>query len=493
MSETSAESHEFEHDASFTPGERVSSLGLGELEQRYQQLFADVLADGVITPGERVELERAAGDLGLDRQRVVGVEQAMTAAYEARHRVRIVEHYEDEPRSLAVPVDVGDAGRAMLVKRIEQLEARVRELEAELHKAQSSVNVEVDLGDVELAAESASEDPDQWWRRVRHDPTRPENYRMLYRIYDARGNTDARWCAAQALVSLQAATPAESGVFEAQRRSSLIAPKCSLSATDWDQLLLHPEQDLLTGRIFGVIAGAVLLGRATALRRDGKLHVPPPAARQDPALATITAVRALPWAAAILGVPTPPIYVEKDRDRGFEHIPALPPATVIGKHALSGLGQLEYAFLAGRHLSWYREEHYVKTLFSAIPELEDLFLAALTVGNPSLPIARDVWRRVAPIAQAISPVLQPAQLDLLTQLFALFVEQGGRTNLLRWSTAVERTACRAGLLLSGDLISACKLLAAEEGEHGDAQKDLLVFSVSPRYFELRQRLGVLAS
>jgi hypothetical protein len=325
---------------------------------------------------------------------------------------------------------------------------------------------------------------------VRRNPTSVEALRSLRRVYDARGELDRQWCVTQALALLGEATPDERALFEKYRAQALIAPRSSVSASAWYELLFHPEEEVLTGQIFGVIAPAVLLGRVTALRRDGKLHQPNPATRQDPAQATITAVRALTWASAILGLAPPPIFLEKDRDVGFEHIPAVPPVSVVGKRVLSGRSQLEHAFLAGRHLSWYRQEHFVKTLFTAVPDLEDLFLAALTVGSPGLPIAEEMKRRVAPIARAIEPVLQPPQIDALRGYFLRFVEDGGRTNLQRWSAAVEKTACRAGLLLCNDLATATELLEPEDGKLGELSRDLITFVTSDRYFKLRRQLGI---
>jgi hypothetical protein len=482
----------FEHIAGFVPGEISGALGLGPLEQQYEELFAEVLEDGVITAEERARLEKAIDNLGLDRSRLLRLEQAMMAAYEQHHRVRIVEHYEEPAASLA-PIQVeaaGDAGRALLLKRIQQLETRVHELEDELRRAQAAINVEVDLSDLESAAEDASEDPEEVWRQVRRDPTNAKSVRALYRIYAARSELDKQWCVAQALHVLGAASEAEEKLYQQYRTHTLIAARTGINNQTWYECLFHPEEEPLTGQIFGVIAPAVLLGRVTALRREGKLHIPSPETRQDPAKATVTAVRALPWAAALFGLPVPPIFIEKDRDAGYVHIPGVPPVSVIGKRALSGCSQPEHAFLVGRHLSWYRQEHFVKTLFSAVPDLEDLFLAALTIGNPGLPIAEDMKRRVAPIAAAIEPVLEPAQKDALRGHFLRFVEEGGRTNLMRWSNAVDKTACRAGMVLSNDLGTAAEVLEREEGKHGALARDLIAFVSSDRYFQLRKRLGI---
>ena len=111
----------FEHGAGFVAGEVSGGFGLGPLETQYEELFAEALADGVITPDERQRLEKAADNLGLDPQRLLRLEQAMVAAYQTRHRVQIVEQYEESAPSLA-PLRVqadGDAGRTLLLKRVE--------------------------------------------------------------------------------------------------------------------------------------------------------------------------------------------------------------------------------------------------------------------------------------------------------------------------------------------------------------------------------------
>jgi hypothetical protein len=346
---------------------------------------------------------------------------------------------------------------------------------------------------VEATAEAASEDPLDVWRRVRRDPSAVEPLRHLYRIYGARGELDKQWCVSQALVVTGAANGDEQASFEQHRSQALISPKSSLTEEAWHKWLFHPEQELLTGQIFGIITPATVVGRVSALRRSKRLHIPAKETEVDIQKATVTAIRALGWGAALLGIHAPTVHLEKDRDTGFEHIPAVPPLTVVGRQVLSGLGQTEHAFLAGRHLAWYRPESYIRRLFSAIPDLEDLFMAALTIGNPGLPISADKKQRVAPVAQAIEPMLNPGQVDTLRACFLRFVEEGGRTNLQRYASGSEKTACRAGLLLSNDLSVAAKVLEKEEGKLGDLLKDLIVFATGDSYFELRKHLGIQVS
>src|SRR5207244_12354578 len=130
------------------------------------------------------------------------------------------------------------------------LEARVKELEEELRRAQAAVNVEVDLTDLETSAEDASEDADEVWRRLRRNPTASDGYRQLFRIQTARGDLDAAFRASEALVALGAANADEKATFERGRAQTLIAPRGSLSPAAWHDFLFPPEPELLTGQIF---------------------------------------------------------------------------------------------------------------------------------------------------------------------------------------------------------------------------------------------------
>jgi golgin subfamily B member 1 len=202
-------------------------------------------------------------------------------------------------------------------------------------------------------------------------------------------------------------------------------------------------------------------------------------------------VKCFGWAAALLGMRAPSLYIDPTLDRLIEMVPGVPPVSRLGKKALSGRDPEELAFVAGRHLSFYREEHFVRMLIPSIPDLEDLFLAALVIGNPGIPLGPDVKQRVLPISKAIEPILEPILVDRLRGYFLRFVEDGGRTNLLRWANAADRTSSRAGLLLSGSLSAAKAMLELEDSASAaDRLDDLLVFQTSDRYANLRKQIGI---
>lgn len=485
----------FELGISFDKVKVSGGIELGPYAAHYGELFADALEDGVITAEERERLDKAAENLGMNRMQLQQLEQAMVNAYEMHHRVKVIERWEAPPASLQ-PIQVdskGDGNSAMLLAQIEKLNRRITELESELREARSNVNVEVDLTGLNPAENTVDESPEQLRARIRRDPVNPKLFARLYRACGESGDKDGQYRAAQALVVLGAADTAQTQLAELHTPKGLIAPQRALSSEEWATALSHPELEVVTSSILGLLAPAALMGRVAGLRREKKLLQPPESQKQNPAESTLMAVRALAWAATVLGMPTPPVYTDVGRDVGFAHVPGVPPFTLVGKAALSGKTQLENAFLAARHVTHYRSEFFVKVLFPGVSELEDLFLAALLIGSPNLPIATHLRSRVTPISEALGPMLDGPRRDSLRQQFKAFVADGGRTNLLRWTQSVDKTACRAGLLLSGDLASAARLLALEEGPKGPLFADLLGFLVSDRYTQLRKRLGIEVS
>ena len=486
----------FQHGQGFERGEVAGNVRLGKLEAMYEELFAEVIEDGVITQEERDQLDKMADSLGLDRARLRRLEAALQAAYEARHRVVIkdLSFVDEPPPATIMPFEpASDVRTLALERRIKALEARIAELERDLEEARAQVSVEVDLSDVAGPGANAipDDDPAELARRVRHDPRDEDTLHALYRVTKKAGDVDRQWCVAQVLSYLGVATEEEAACYAQHRTATLIRPAGAVPQESWRRLLFHPEEEPLVGEIFSGVVSAVLLGRLSALRRDKQLVKLAAEAKQDPETTTIQAVRCFHWAAAILGMHSPELFADPDYDGFVEMVPGVPPASRIGARALAGRSGPELAFLAGRHLANYREEHFVKMLVPSARGLEDVFLAALSIGNPGLPLSPQIKQLVVPIAQAIEPILEPQAVDQLRGHFLRFVEEGGRTNLARWSTAVERTCARAGLLLANDLGAAHAVLAAEDAAHApERMDDLMSFVLSDRYAKLRRQIGV---
>jgi hypothetical protein len=498
----------FRHGSGFETGQVSGNLHLGRIEGYYEELFAEIIEDGIITSEERARLDRLAESLGLDKGRLQKLEMALQSAYETRQGVRIREEGVEETitaplpslasppapaaRPSVVPLELSsEVWVNALERRCTELQARVNELEKALADAQARAAVEVDLSNVSPPSSGSADDPEELARRLRQDPKDETTLHQFFRLYGKYGDLDRQWLIAQVLAFLNVAKPDELAFFVKHKGQALIRPKAALSSDAWKRLLYHHEEEALVGEIFAVVTPAVLLGRVSALRRDKLLPKLEPTKKQVPDKSTIQAVRCLSWAAAIFAMETPAIYADPDWDGAIDLVPAVPPAIRLGTGILSDKSPTELAFHAGYELALCREEHFVRRLVPQIGDLEEIFLAALSIGNPGLPLNSSTKKMVEPIAKAIEPMLEPVAVDRLRGAFFRFVEYGGRANLLRWANAVDRTATRAGFLLADDLAAVHATVKAEGAPRTQERlDDLVAFATSERYAKLRRQIGI---
>jgi hypothetical protein len=73
--------------------------------------------------------------------------------------------------------------------------------------------------------------------------------------------------------------------------------------------------------------------------------------------------------------------------------------------------------------------------------------------------------------------------------------RGPQIDVVSWLHGIETMSCRAGLLATGDLTAAARMLAMDgrklAGLSGaDRVRDLITFGVSDRYATLRRSVGV---
>lgn len=455
----------FDIAPSMTDGEDTGSVRLGAFERLYESLFAEAIEGGEIGREERERLDLAAKALGLDASRVASLEGALLEAWESDAAETLVDPRAQvrNPDTLA---DRSPSSRAPPLPSFDD---------------ESPTIARPKKGETEAAA-----------ARRPADLPRELAFNELHERYAAAATAraiDDQWRVAEVLVQRGAATREQRAFWEEHRRPGPVRPTRPLTTEDWTGLLSHPDEDRVTGEVFGVIASASLVGRVSAMRRDGAMPRLEAEAYQNPLTSTVSAVRAIAWAAATLGIRTPPTYVDPDLDGGFEIVTVIPPTTRIGARVLTGLGSAQLAFHCGRHMAWYREEHFVCTLVPSVAYLETIFYAALLLGAPALSLPDEIHQRARVFSQAIVPCLEPKQLERLRRLVARFLARGGRTNLRRWARATEWTACRTGLLLCGELGTAADALANEPGAETRITQ-LETFWASEEAGALRRKLGV---
>ncbi|MGC4089574.1 MAG: hypothetical protein QM756_17135 [Polyangiaceae bacterium] len=263
----------------------------------------------------------------------------------------------------------------------------------------------------------------------------------------------------------------------------------------WQNHVFHADENINVSQIFAMIAPAALNAKIHQLQSQGKVPVLDKRFRQDPMTSTVTFAKTFGWASQVLGVQPPELYVRNDVPGAIVAVPANPRASVAGQTVLTGFSPPELTFMCGRHLAYYREEHYIRTLFPSQAELTIMLFAGVMLANPSTPMPQDMAAQIRGTAQELAKYMQPIHLDGLRAVVKKFLDDGAKANIKRWNQAVEMSACRAGLIVSGDLDIPRKILAAEPQLPGDASpadkmKELLTYFVSEHYFEVRRALGI---
>jgi tetratricopeptide (TPR) repeat protein len=330
------------------------------------------------------------------------------------------------------------------------------------------------------------------------DPLAIEPYRALYRLYLHKQSYDEAWCLAAAMTFLRKADEEEKRFFDDYRPQGMLAVKGRLSNDLWQSSVFHVDENLYISKILEMIAPAALQAKIAQLQSQGKLPVLDKRFRQDPATSTVTFAKTFGWAAQVLGIQPPDLYVRNDVPGAIVAVPASPPASVAGQTVLTGFQPQELTFMCGKHLSHYRGEHYIRTLFPTHAELTIMLFAGVMIAAPSTPMPQDMAAQIRATAQELAKHIQPVQLEGLRMVVKRFIDEGAKANIKRWNQAVELTACRAGLIVSGDLEVAKKILSAEQQLPGDLtaaekMKELLLYFVSEEYSAVRRALGIAVS
>ncbi len=330
---------------------------------------------------------------------------------------------------------------------------------------------------------------------LQRDPLRIDPYRSLYKLYTRTQQHDRAWCMAAALAFLRKADPDEQRFFEDYRPRGMLPVKSRLDNEQWVKNLFHKDENIYIGKIFEMITPAAIISKTNQLRQARQLPVLDKRFKQDPATSTVTFAKTFGWAAQVLSVQAPELYIRNDIAGALAAVAAVPPASVAGQSVLTGFSPQELTFIVSKHLSTYRGEHYIRSLFPTMNELKVLLFAAIKLIVSDFAVPADMEQAVNLTAVELVKHMQPIARDSLRLVVQKFMEDGARADLKRWMQTVEITGARAGLLLCADLEIARKIIGAEPQLPGDLSsaekmKELLVFSVSEQYFALRTALGI---
>ncbi|MEZ4225689.1 MAG: tetratricopeptide repeat protein [Polyangiaceae bacterium] len=327
---------------------------------------------------------------------------------------------------------------------------------------------------------------------MRQNPYRPESYKLLRKLYTEVKRADAAWNLCQALYVLNLAEPDEERFFKRMRAESAAPAAEALNDEDWLTLLVHPGADPLLTSVFALIEPAILAARGQAFEQLG----------YDPRYAIDLTRHPYPmsqtlyYSAGVFGMEAPPTFQNTNDPGGLSFLHAYRPALVLGMAALSAdVPPQAAAFIAGRHLSYYRPGLYVRQIVPSGTGLKSWLFAAIKMIAPQFPIAAELEGPVNEALAALEHNLQGAARDQLARIVAKLLQSGAALDLKRWMAGVDMTADRAGFLLAHDLETAVEIIKASDEASSvvggqERLKELVLFSVSEQYFNLRQKLRI---
>jgi tetratricopeptide (TPR) repeat protein len=349
------------------------------------------------------------------------------------------------------------------------------------------------LADMHLARGDEANAVAEFERVAQHAPTRASTYARLFALHQRAGRTDRAWLAGVALEDLGAADMDQQLVVDQYRVEGPIRPARSLDDAAWDELLRAPGSDDVVADVLRAIVDAAVAGKVEELRDSKRPVTLDPAAKQS-ATSTVSAVRSFQWAAQVLSVDAPDLYVLDEVPGGIIAVQAATPSTALGPDVLRGVGLKDLAFLAGRHLTYYRREHYALVHYPTLNEVAALFLGAVTLVLTELAVPSHLAEAAGRFRKMLARLVGSEDQQKLSAAVDRLDARGGVVDIAAWMKSVELTAQRAGVLLAGDLRTATTRLRSETRAIADLtleQKrgDLLAYCASDKLPRARALLG----
>jgi tetratricopeptide (TPR) repeat protein/serine/threonine protein kinase len=351
----------------------------------------------------------------------------------------------------------------------------------------------------EQLADLYASDPKRWFSKavalhqqlLSMNPYRIESYQALRRLYTEARRPDESWCLCQALTVLKNADPDEEAFYRKHRSRKPAAAKEAITEEAWSKLVNHPDQDPLLTEIFNIVAPAVIAVRSQPL---SAYHLDP-SMRRGVAHDGSEMARMLHYAAGVTRIPLPDLYDRDDDPGGLSFVLTNPPAIGLGQAARVGGPPQALAFVAGRHLTYFRGGSLLRHFVPTGSGLRAWLLAAIKTVLPQFPIPGDFLGSVSEHLAAFKAHLAGPQQETLRSLVQKLLSAAPELDLKRWSAGVDLTADRVGFILANDLEIATAIIRASPEESSavsqkDRLRELYLYSVSEQYLALRHKLGI---
>ncbi|MEZ4228068.1 MAG: hypothetical protein R3B89_02825 [Polyangiaceae bacterium] len=485
----------------------AGEVTLDHEEQARIWIRAAKLADAELEGGEEV-LDLCRRALDADPGALEALELTSKVLAARRRFSDLAKAYEASlERMPRGPVSFELSKRLGLLYRdeLDELDGAKRSFQRALENDPSALDLYYFVSELYEAEQQYVPAARQFQLAARHHPRNPDVYRRALWLFEKAEDTDAAWNAAIALETLGEADINESLLATQHRPDGAIAPSRGVTPQRWQTAALGATSQLSEAQVHLDAVFKRLEPAALKLASEHSLRMPwlEGASKQDPE-STATLVRALGWAARLLGVDQPELWIRGDWEQAFGGevgVRILPsakgvegalgqPRVLAAQKLGSGLGPAELGFVWGRTLAGLVSPFELAEVYASDAELAHLLLAGLNLGGAE---GIDVDDQTEAFGERLEELLDDqALIELEAAVAQLPIKQVSKL-LSEWRRRLAFGRSRVGLLLGGDLETIQGLVERLPLPGVSAEEvldDLRAFSISEPYLSLRQDLGI---
>jgi len=324
-----------------------------------------------------------------------------------------------------------------------------------------------------------------------------KHIRALARMYGKHQIYDRLHCTSGALVAMGQAIPQEQAFYERTIPAELPQSRMPVAEAMWQRFISSPRQEWSISHVLSVVSAGVAMARA----KDAVSLGLNPAQRVDLTADRSAVGQMISHACRLLSVAIPPVYVAPDAPGELELRIVLEgqqvvPSFLLGRDLLAGRSERDLAFFLARRLVRLRADQFLLSpeAVSSLDELRVIVAAAVKLVHPEFELPGIDTGSVKKYAGFLQRTVQPLTLASAGSAIEQIVADPSRVNLEAWSAGANQSADRAGLLFCGDAAAAVReMLRSSDTQAGDpeaAVKDLIRWSVSTDYMDLRDQLGL---
>jgi tetratricopeptide (TPR) repeat protein len=478
--------------------------GVADLESEGSRKAKSIYAIAQVMRDKLNDLPRAAAEfeavLDLDPKRLDAFERIVRIHTELRDWTELKSAYGRMLRRLRTDADVelryalffqlglifrdrmGDAARALDAFRAA---ARLKPEGDEVRRVVCELLVVTDKVAEAIAMVRAA---------IKKQPQQADLYAELYELFCRQRAFDKAWCALDAFGAVGGAMNTEQARFYADFPPTLLSSiPGTLTGVAWRSHVLHGDLDPALTAIFAVVTPAVLRARLAVVQKDwlAKSLGEPLAPEGATATSVLKAVRN---GAEVLGLEKPTLHARKGPPIPLD-VTMVKSAMFVSLDTCAALTPEALSFVVGKHLAAAaRPEIAARAAFQSLTELKALVHTAISLARGEA-VTKAPSGAAGAFHKALTSSLTPEERQMLRNAVSAARAEGTTLDVARWSQLAEVSASRAGLLLGGRIEAARRAMAHEAQAPGDLSSkemmnELLVFSVSDEYSDLRQAIGV---